>query len=145
MIRRALPFLTGAALAAALVLTGVAIYQTLRLMQLRPEGIRTQATVLIVDLRAPDSATAFPQGEVRLFISDPDTGTFTISLDHPPATLTELWFGGQVEVAVVPGDAPVVAFWPTIPEHRHRTTLIFLGVTLALAAIFGLARRFLKA
>ncbi|WP_334193358.1 hypothetical protein [Pararhodobacter sp.] len=144
MIRRALPLVTGAALAAGLVLCLVAMLQSWQLHRLRPPGHRTEAVVLIADLRGPDRETPWPRGEVRLFISDSEAGTFTASLNHPPASLTEVWAGGTVAVAVTPGDPPQVAFWPVIPEARRRVTLLALALTLALAAVSGLADRLMR-
>lgn len=145
MIRRALPLVTGVALTAALVLCLVAMVQSWQLHKLRPPGHRTEAVVLITDLREPSRETPWPRGEVRLFVSDSEAGTFTASLDHPPASLTTLWAGGTIAVAVLPGDPPQVAFWPVIPEARRRVTLIALALALGLAAISGLADRLMRA
>ena len=144
MLARLLPWIAGTAMAAALVLTGVAMIQTLRLKDLRPQGIRAQATVMIVDLRAPDREQPWASGSVRLFVSDDEAGTFATNVPHPPASLTELWPGALVDVAVLPGDPPQVAFWPVLPERRQRAVWIALAFTLALAAGSGLASRFLK-
>ena len=145
MIRRALPYVTGAALAAGLVLTGVAIRQTLALMALRPDGIRTEAVVMITDLRAPTRETPWPQGVVRLFVSDALVGSFAQEVPYPPGTLTELWAGGTVPVAVIPGDPPTVAFWPVIAERRRAGTLIALALALGIAAVSALTHRWLGA
>ena len=144
MIRRALPFVTGAALAAALVLTAVALWQTARLIRLRPDGIRTEAVVMITDLRAPAPERPWAEGAVRLFVADPETGSFAQEVPYPPASLTELWAGGEVPVAVTPGDPPVIAFWPVIPERQRTATLIALALVLAVAAVSGLTLRVLK-
>ncbi|MBN8293855.1 hypothetical protein JI664_17930 [Rhodobacter sp. NTK016B] len=141
---KALPFLTGAALAAALVLTAVATVQTLSLMRARPAGTRVEASVLTVDLRPPTQTEPWYEGRVRLFISDRHLGTFTIATDHPPVSVTEIWPGATVDVAVTQGNPPRVAYWPTGPEHRNRVTLIALALTLLLAAVSGLATRILR-
>jgi len=145
MIRRALPFVTGAALAAALVLSGIALWQTARLIRLRPDGIRTLAVVMITDLRAPAPERPWAEGAVRLFVSDPETGNFAQEVPYPPATLTEIWAGGEVAIAMTPGDPPQIAFWPTLAERRRIATLIALALTLAVAAVSGLTSRMLKA
>lgn len=144
MIRRALPFFTGAALAGGLVLCAVAIWQTARLARLRPDGIRTEAVVMITDLRAPAPERPWAEGAVRLFISDERTGSFAQEVPYPPATLTELWAGGVVPVAITPGDPPVIAFWPLIPERRRRATLTALALVLGVAAISALTDRLLR-
>ncbi|WP_370208827.1 hypothetical protein [Pararhodobacter marinus] len=141
---RVLPFLTGASLAAALVLTGVSMVQTLGLMRARPPGTRVEATVLTVDLRPPTQTEPWYEGRARLFVSDPQLGTFTIATDHPPVSVTEIWPGALVEVAVIPGHPPQVAYWPTARERRNRVTLIALALTLSVAAISGLATRMLR-
>lgn len=144
MIRRALPFVSGAALAAALVLSVIALWQTGGLIRLRPSGIRTEAVVMITDLRAAAPERPWAEGAVRLFIADDRTGSFALEVPYPPASLTEIWAGAEVPVAVVPGDPPVVNFWPVIPERHRIVTLIALAIAMGLAAVSGLAQRFLK-
>jgi len=125
------------------VLTGIAAVQTLRLMRLEPSGVRVVATVLAREMRLPAPGAALSESTVTLLVTDPDLGTFTATTPHPPASLTEVWEGGPVAIAVnaAPGGAYGIAYRPTLLAARHRATLIALALALALGAGFAIAAR----
>ncbi len=129
--------LSGAALAAALVLTGVALWQTARLP--RPPGTLTDALVIDRALRLPYPGAALTESLVTLLVNDPALGVFTVETPHPSARLTEIWPGGNVAIRVSAGRA--VAYEPSLPRQRRRATLIALAIALALAAVFALIAR----
>lgn len=141
MIRRALPLITGAALAAALVLTGVALWQSWQLRHLTPPGLRVPALVMTRGLEAPTRDRPWPQGVVRLHVSDARAGVFTLVVAEPPASFLSLFPGQSVPVAVRPGDPPALAFLPLRLESRRRGVLIALALALGVAAVSALIAR----
>lgn len=132
----------GAALVAALILAAVAIGLTLALARQWPAGTVTQATVLDRALLPPGPERAFSTSTVTLLINDPALGVFTVQTPHPPATRTDIWVGGPVEVAVRPTQPPTVAYVPAKLERQRLATLIALAVAIGFAALFGLLTLF---
>lgn len=127
-------------MAAALVLSLVALWQTWRMDRLTPPGDPVMATVLSRELRRPYPQAALAESVVVLSLTDPQGRPFEAVTPHPPATLTELWPGARVRVTLS-GDPPRIAYWPQRPARDRRATLIALAIALGLAAVSGLLSR----
>lgn len=141
---RLLPFASGAMMAAALVLTGVAIWQTAQIARLDQGGTPTEALVASRRLERPDPRAAFPESVVTLIVTDPATGgVITVETPHPPASLARVWEGANVPVRFTPGTPPLVTYRPTVPQERRLGTLVFLAFSLVAASVLGLITRLL--
>jgi hypothetical protein len=125
---------------AALVLCAVVAWQTWRLERLTPEGTATSAVVIAREMRRPFEGAALAESVVVLEVANPAGGRFAAVTPHPPATLTEIWVGATVEVAVI-GTPPQVAYQPMVPARQRRITIVALLVALGLAIVLGLIGR----
>ena len=135
--------MTGAALAAALVLTGVAAWQTVRIVQRTPPGTPTTARVLARSFRPP-APGMLAESRVQVLVDLPGRGPVTLEVAHPPASLCAVHDGAILAMALTEGDPPTLACMPQIPLQRRRATLVALVLALGVAALSSLAFRILR-
>ncbi|MEZ5752196.1 MAG: hypothetical protein R3D60_09595 [Paracoccaceae bacterium] len=141
---RVLSLVSGAAFAAALVLSLIAMAQTWSVYQRTPPGTEVEALVLTRDIGPRDPGARFRESIVTLMVSPPGQPPFTVVLPHPPHDLVEIWPGATLGVVLSPDTPTQVAFAPLLPRARQRAMLIALGGMLALGMASAAAARFMR-
>lgn len=145
---RVLSLVSGAAFAAALVLSLIAMAQTWSVYQRTPPGTEVEALVLTRDMGLRDGlldpGASFRESIVTLMVSPPGQPPFTVVLPHPPHDLVEIWPGATLGVVLSPDTPTQVAFAPLLPRARQHAVLIGLGGMLALGMASALAARFTR-